>query len=111
MTTSDATLRPDTVAPLSWSATRARIADRVVLLVLAAAVTGLVLSVAWVSDDAMITFRYVSNLLDGTGPVFNAGDRVQGYTHPLWFLMLTAVTLVTQDEVYAAVILLSLIHI
>jgi arabinofuranosyltransferase len=45
----------------------------------------LILRKAWVSEDAFITLRYIENFLDGLGPVFNAGERVEGYTHPLWF--------------------------
>ena|GEM_PF-538771 len=45
---------------------------------------------AWVSDDALITFRHVENCLSGYGPVFNPGERVQGFTHPLWFVLLLA---------------------
>ncbi len=44
----------------------------------------------WVCDDAYITFRHVQNCLAGYGPVFNPGERVQAYTHPLWFLLLLA---------------------
>lgn len=44
----------------------------------------------WVSDDAFITFRHVSNFLTGHGPVFNPGERVQGFSHPLWFFLLAA---------------------
>ena len=43
----------------------------------------------WVSDDAFITFRYVQNLLAGLGPVYNAGEHVEGYTHFLWFILLS----------------------
>ena len=36
-------------------------------------------------DDAMISMRYARNLAEGQGPVWNAGgDRVEGYTNPLW---------------------------
>jgi arabinofuranosyltransferase len=56
------------------------------LLVAGAAV--FVLWRAWVADDAFITFRHVVNCLSGHGPVFNVGERVQGFTHPLWFLWL-----------------------
>ncbi|MCH8804630.1 MAG: hypothetical protein IH986_00900 [Planctomycetes bacterium] len=56
------------------------------LLVVAA--IGFVYWRAWLSDDAYITFRHVANCLNGHGPVFNVGERVQGYTHPLWFLLL-----------------------
>lgn len=45
---------------------------------------------AWMTDDAYITFRHVANLHAGFGPVFNPGERVQGFSHPLWFLLLTA---------------------
>jgi arabinofuranosyltransferase len=38
----------------------------------------------WTSDDAYIVFRYASNLADGHGLVFNAGERVEGYTCFLW---------------------------
>ncbi|MGQ9648960.1 MAG: hypothetical protein ACUVXJ_02505 [Phycisphaerae bacterium] len=44
----------------------------------------------WVSDDAFITFRHVANFLAGHGPVFNPGERVQGFSHPLWFFLLAA---------------------
>jgi arabinofuranosyltransferase len=44
---------------------------------------------AWVSDDAAITLRTVLNLTSGYGAVFNLGERVQAYTHPLWLLLLT----------------------
>jgi arabinofuranosyltransferase len=57
----------------------------------------------WISDDAFITFRYVSNLLDGHGPVFNVGERVQGYTHPLWFLFLVPLHAVFTDPIYLVV--------
>lgn len=43
----------------------------------------------WVTDDAFITFRSVLNFINGDGLVFNLGERVQSYTHPLWFLMLS----------------------
>jgi arabinofuranosyltransferase len=40
----------------------------------------------WVCDDAFISFRYAQQLLDGNGLVFNAGERVEGYTNLLWVL-------------------------
>ena len=42
----------------------------------------------WVTEDAFITFRVTRNLLDGHGPVFNIGERVEAYTHPLWLALL-----------------------
>jgi hypothetical protein len=35
-------------------------------------------------DDAYIVFRYADNLVAGHGPVFNPGERVEGFTSPLW---------------------------
>ena len=45
---------------------------------------------AWTCDDAFITFRVVEQFLAGHGPVFNIGERVQVFTHPLWFMALSA---------------------
>lgn len=55
-----------------------------------AAVLALATARAWLCDDAFITFRVVEQLLLGNGPVYNAGERVQVFTHPLWFLLLSA---------------------
>ncbi len=41
---------------------------------------------AWTCDDAYIVFRYARNLANGLGLVFNAGERVEGFTDPLWVL-------------------------
>ena len=41
-------------------------------------------------DDAFISFRYVRNLLDGHGLVFNPGERVEGYSNFLWVMVLAA---------------------
>lgn len=53
------------------------------------------LRTAWISDDAAITLRTVLNLLNGFGAGFNIDERVQAYTHPLWFLLVTALSAVT----------------
>lgn len=41
-------------------------------------------------DDAMISFRYASNFVDGEGLVWNPGEYVEGYTNPLWTLFMAA---------------------
>jgi arabinofuranosyltransferase len=56
---------------------------------------------AWISDDAAITLRTVINFLNGYGPRFNVDERVQGYTHPLWFLLLSGVSYVFGNIYYA----------
>ena len=49
-------------------------------------------SVAWfLCDDAFISFRYVRNLLEGHGLVFNPGEHVEGYSNFLWVLELAAI--------------------
>lgn len=50
----------------------------------------ILLRTAWISDDAAITLRTVLNFVHGNGLVFNLGERVQAYTHPLWLLVLSA---------------------
>lgn len=62
---------------------------------------------AWLSDDAYISFRSVEHLLAGRGPVWNAGERVQAFTHPLWFFMVAAAR-ATTGEFYYAVLALSM---
>lgn len=39
-------------------------------------------------DDALITMRYVRNLIQGEGFVYNPGEHVLGTTTPLWTLLL-----------------------
>ncbi|MBN1672371.1 MAG: hypothetical protein JXR37_15125 [Kiritimatiellae bacterium] len=39
-----------------------------------------------IADDALITLRYGWNLAHGRGLVWNAGERVEGITNPLWAL-------------------------
>lgn len=43
--------------------------------------------VRFVQDDAFITYRYARNFARGDGLVFNAGERVEGYTNFLWTVM------------------------
>lgn len=44
---------------------------------------------AWIGDDAFITFRTIDNFINGHGLVWNIGEKVQTYTHPLWMLILS----------------------
>lgn len=60
---------------------------------------------AWVCDDAYITFRTVDNLLQGHGAVFNVGERVQSYTHPLWMLLHVPAVGLLGDAYYATLLL------
>ncbi len=50
---------------------------------------------AWISDDAMITFRVIENLLAGYGLGYNPFVRVQAFTHPLWMFSISALYFIT----------------
>lgn len=41
-------------------------------------------------DDEYINYVYARNLVEGKGLVFNEGERVEGFTDPLWVLLLAA---------------------
>lgn len=76
--------------------------------ILAAGLAVLVVSLvrtAWVSDDAYITFRTVDNFVHGYGLVWNVGERVQSYTHPLWMVLFTAAYAVTREPYFTAMAL------
>jgi arabinofuranosyltransferase len=64
------------------------------LYLLLAFYTLLVLRSAWVSDDAIITFRVVENFLAGYGLGYNPFVRVQVFTHPLWMFSISFVYLI-----------------
>lgn len=45
---------------------------------------------AWLMDDAFIYFRYIDNLLWlKLGLVYNHGEYVEGFSSPLWLIVLT----------------------
>ena len=52
-------------------------------------VTALAISKRWTFDDGFIYFRSVEQILAGNGPVFNAGERVESFTSPVWLALLT----------------------
>lgn len=41
-------------------------------------------------DDDFITYRYARNLIEGQGLVFNAGERIEGFSAPGWMLLVAA---------------------
>jgi arabinofuranosyltransferase len=93
--------------------------SRAIRLVQAAGAAGALALGAWIlhvnrhyyHDDAYITLRYARNLLDGIGPVWNPGERVQGYTNFLHLVLVSAFGLAGADLVWAsrAVGILSLV--
>ncbi len=59
-------------------------------LVLVAIAIGIVhaYSLRYVNDDCFVSFRYAKNLVDGRGLVYNAEERVEGYTNFLWTMLI-----------------------
>lgn len=57
---------------------------------------------SWLSDDAFISFRYAQNLVAGNGLVYNAGERVEGYTNFLWTMLAALALTLRLDIVVAA---------
>lgn len=77
-----------------WSAVLALLTTRIVLFYQPA--------MALASEDAYITFRYARNLSEGHGLVFNLGERVMGYTSPLWTVALSLPFALGLDPVWFA---------
>jgi hypothetical protein len=59
---------------------------------------------AWVCDDAFISFRYADNLVHGRGLVWNPGERVEGFTNFLWTLVLAGAIRLGLDPVQGSVV-------
>ena len=59
-------------------------------------------------DDAYITFRTIHNFISGFALGWNADERVQAYTHPLWML-LHIVPYALFGNIYWVTIIISLV--
>jgi arabinofuranosyltransferase len=57
---------------------------------------------AWLSEDAYFTFRSVQNWVHGYGARWNVAERVQVYTHPLWFGLMSLLYFVMRHMEAAA---------
>jgi len=57
---------------------------------------------SWMTDDALISFRYAQNLHAGHGLVYNIGERVEGYTNFLWTILAALVIALGGDPVYVS---------
>jgi len=77
--------------------------NRAVLWVLLAFYALIVLQNGWLHEDAFITYRTVDNLLNGHGAVWNVGERVQVYTHPLWFFFIALAHAVSGEVYYTSI--------
>lgn len=63
-----------------------------------------VIKLSWIAEDAFITLRTVDNLLNGFGLRWNVAERVQGYTHPLWMLVLVPFKAVFSSSLLALMV-------
>ena len=74
------------------------------VVMVAVAYVVLLLHKAWVTDDAFLTLRTVSNYVSGHGLTWNPGDRVQAYTHPLWMMLESLCFWPTKNAYFAAIV-------
>jgi len=70
---------------------------RLLVLFLGLLTAFIIIRRAWLCDDAYITFRVVDNFIHGYGLVWNVGERVQVFTHPLWFFLLSLGYFISRD--------------
>ncbi|MBA2270156.1 MAG: hypothetical protein H0W20_06120 [Chthoniobacterales bacterium] len=68
----------------------------------------IIIKSAWLGDDFYIGVRSFDNLLNGYGLRWNVLDRVQVFTDPLWYLVLTPFYAIT-GEVFITTIVLSIV--
>ncbi|MFH1466044.1 MAG: hypothetical protein ABIO70_16790 [Pseudomonadota bacterium] len=62
-----------------------------------------VLRSAWLADDCFFSLRPAWNLLHGYGLRYNVAERVQGFTSPLWTLLLAGQMAAGANELVACV--------
>ena len=65
---------------------------------------GFVAHLANFSDDALITFRYSLNIVNGNGFVYNIGEQVLGSTTPLYVMLMTLPAFFGFDLMWASFI-------
>ena len=77
----------------------------IVLGIITATFIAHAVSLSFTQDDAFISYRYVRNLVDGHGLVFNPGERVEGYTNFLWVMVLSIFAKVGADVILTSKVL------
>ena len=56
----------------------------------------------FLGDDPMISMRYARNLANGNGWVWNAGEHVEGYTNPLWTMLMAGCHLIIPSDLHTS---------
>lgn len=89
---------------LSAKASQLARGPRAALILLLLVFGVIVLRHGWMVDDAYITLRTVDNVFEGHGLVWNVGERVQAYTHPLWLMLCCCVYAITDEFFYSLIV-------
>jgi len=82
----------DTDTQGNLESSRRRYGAALVALVLTGLAYWHAFTLSWLCDDAFASFRYAQNWARGIGLVFNAHERVEGITNPLWTIALGVVS-------------------
>lgn len=77
----------------------------------AAFLVGIFFKIAWVTDDAYITFRSIEQLFAGNGPRWNPHERVQVFTSPLWFGYLSVFRIFSENVFVNAIAASALVFV
>jgi arabinofuranosyltransferase len=94
---------PSPTAALPRSREAIGVAERMALVVGIVCLLGLAFRVfAFVQDDAFITYRYAWHVRHGFGPVFNPGERTEGYSCPLYMALTTLLMWLPGDVLFRA---------
>jgi len=84
---------------------------KLVLVFLFVTYAVVLLRTAWVNEDAYITLRTVDNFVHGYGMRWNISERVQTFTHPLWFFLIVIPYIFTREAFYTLLVLSFLISL
>lgn len=87
------------------SDTRNLVLLRVAAVAVGLVALGMAVKIAWVSEDAYIVFRSVEQLFAGNGPRWNPYERVQVFTSPLWYGLLSLARVVSSNVFLNAIAL------
>ena len=79
--------------------------ERSTLIIALGAFALVILQNAWLCDDAFITYRTADNLINGHGLTWNAGERVQTFTNPLWLFTIAGFYFFSGEIYYTAILL------
>jgi arabinofuranosyltransferase len=95
----------DKLTALSKAEGQAHHIEKIILFLIIGIFVVHALSLNFTQDDAYISYRYVRNLINGHGLVFNPGERVEGYTNFLWIIILSIFARLGVDMIMVSKIL------